>query len=104
LCSRSGSGLLLLECLLLSGGHDDNGFTPLPISPTSTTLLTAIPHLINGTDMDHHPDIGGIDSQSKRIHGHDQSSIATLLTSHNRLLLVSITDLTVILVTIQCPT
>lgn len=62
LCSRLGVGLLFLKCLLLLGGHDDNGFTPLPIPSTTTTLLTVTPHLINRANMDHNADIGGINS------------------------------------------
>ena len=57
-----GFGLLLSKPLLLSYGHYNNGFTPLPISSSTTTLLTIIPHLINGTNVDHNPNIGGIDS------------------------------------------
>jgi hypothetical protein len=54
--------MCLLQCLLSSNGHQNNGFTPLPIPPGSTTLLTIIPHLVNRPNINHDTNIWPINA------------------------------------------
>jgi hypothetical protein len=54
--------MCLLQCLLSSNGHQDNGFTPLPIPPGSTTLLAITPHLVNRPNMNHDTNIWPINA------------------------------------------
>jgi hypothetical protein len=54
--------MCLLQCLLSSNGHQNDGFTPLPIPPGSTTLLAITPHLVNRPNVNHDTNIWPINA------------------------------------------